>query len=454
MTLRNKPSPPRTFTPDMAQQWYKLLGAIETEMGDAGLSNVLYVDQVDGNNDTAERGSIIFSYATIQAALDAAQAGDVVFVSPGTYTEDVVWPQTNNISLQGSGKHQTTVTNATAGQDAISIVPNGAPITMVSIADISVTATGLGSAIYANAATNNEPDSFDALYLLRVNTESASGLDISVTLGNMMYIRDVDAAGGVVFREVAEAIYEDLVAGYWTVRFAPDQITPTAGRLAHAATGVIIDNALTVESLAWVAVGADSAVGSISGELSDDDTFNVYGIIDFQGRVVGDTDVTFGFTEAALNPHVGVRMDSAELGGHLQVADSGDTGTERCVVQARHALLKDTTADVNQAGALVDMDIRGATFEQDSLSVADDGAIDRTHWVQEIAAGNSPATPVDWANSGGAVPYVTAPEFVGTESDTIGELPIAVVAKTTSSVTCEKTLDVQPHIVKAYLGGV
>jgi|GEM_PF-1212936 len=47
-------------------------------------------------------------YATIQSALDAAAANDTIYVAPGTYTENLVWPDVNGIILTSSGDSTDT----------------------------------------------------------------------------------------------------------------------------------------------------------------------------------------------------------------------------------------------------------------------------------------------------------------------------------------------------------
>ena len=49
-------------------------------------------------------------YATIQGALDAAEAGDIVVVRPGVYAENLVWPATPSLKLVSTaGPDSTTI---------------------------------------------------------------------------------------------------------------------------------------------------------------------------------------------------------------------------------------------------------------------------------------------------------------------------------------------------------
>jgi parallel beta-helix repeat protein len=48
-------------------------------------------------------------YATIQAGLNAASTNDTVLVQPGTYYENIIWPETNGITLLSAGDSSNTI---------------------------------------------------------------------------------------------------------------------------------------------------------------------------------------------------------------------------------------------------------------------------------------------------------------------------------------------------------
>jgi parallel beta-helix repeat protein len=57
-----------------------------------------------GNGSTCDGTLLVPSeYSTIQSAINAASEGDSVLVQPGTYYENIIWPETNGIKLIGSG---------------------------------------------------------------------------------------------------------------------------------------------------------------------------------------------------------------------------------------------------------------------------------------------------------------------------------------------------------------
>jgi len=65
-------------------------------------------------------------HQTIQAALNSANAGDSIIVSPGVYTETITWPMaTDSIVLQSTDGPHCTVVDANHNGRPLSIVGDG-----------------------------------------------------------------------------------------------------------------------------------------------------------------------------------------------------------------------------------------------------------------------------------------------------------------------------------------
>jgi nitrous oxidase accessory protein NosD len=56
-------------------------------------------------------------YTTVQDGLNAATAGDTVLVAPGTFTENIIWPQTDEVTLLSEqGADHSALSGGTAGR--------------------------------------------------------------------------------------------------------------------------------------------------------------------------------------------------------------------------------------------------------------------------------------------------------------------------------------------------
>ena len=77
------------------------------------IGQTLYVDSTNGNDATAERGTMGLKYKTIQAAINAAQDGDTVLIATGTYVENLTAPTGfSRLALQALGFENTVLTGS------------------------------------------------------------------------------------------------------------------------------------------------------------------------------------------------------------------------------------------------------------------------------------------------------------------------------------------------------
>ncbi len=116
------------------------------------------------------------NYATISLAMAAAAAGDVIFLGPGTYTEDVTWSDANNVTLQA--KHPGTVTIEAVTAFVVSINPAAASGTW------SATLRGLtlshGDGLVGLLVNNASVGKRINVYLDDVDIESETATDAAI----------------------------------------------------------------------------------------------------------------------------------------------------------------------------------------------------------------------------------------------------------------------------------
>jgi len=73
-------------------------------------------------------------YATIQAGLNAADSTDTVLVQPGTYYENIIWPETNGIALISAGDTSNTIIDGGGSGSVITL--NGSALSIDSTTTI------------------------------------------------------------------------------------------------------------------------------------------------------------------------------------------------------------------------------------------------------------------------------------------------------------------------------
>lgn len=132
--------------------------AVMITAGLVALPNVLYVDAA---SPSGGNGTLSLPFNTIQAALNAALAGTLIYVAPGTYTENLVIPDKDNLAIMGASRGNTIIQNS-GDNHTITWVrgPSSAatPITTFAMSEPTIknnAVTASKRAIYFDASTEN-----------------------------------------------------------------------------------------------------------------------------------------------------------------------------------------------------------------------------------------------------------------------------------------------------------
>ena len=260
-------------------------------------------------------------HATIQAAVDAAAAGDTVSIAPGTYYEDVVVPAGIDLTIQGAGSELTH------------IIAYGAGSAVIEASQAALTVQGLS-----------------------IDAENAVG-GVSVTQGADIVLRDVlllNTASGFNGGAVNVGIAASLVLDLVTVNGSFS--SSNGGVYASAVTDITVTRSLFCSSDADDGSGIYATLSS--GTLAN----NIF--VD-----------NLGSSAAFLDNGDWVVEHNAFLtnsGTALQYNSSGSLTVHGNIFYASNTLFDPLAATLlesfNAYGSAGSFDIRGATPDKTSLT--------------------------------------------------------------------------------------
>jgi hypothetical protein len=195
-------------------------------------------------------------FATIQAAVDAAVAGDVVLVAKGTYTEAVLVDGKQGITLKGAGKPAIDVQGAATPltvQNSQQIVVDG--LVLENALEHLVVIAGSSEVTILRCTLQNTPDEGDG-----INAENSANLVIEKNL-----FRDV-GGDGVDFDDDTDEVTDSRIAKNRFERLGDGAVDLDGSghlveknRVSRADVGVQVDEG-----------GTDSTVSKNTIEDTDD----------------------------------------------------------------------------------------------------------------------------------------------------------------------------------------
>ena len=269
---------------------------------------------------TATTINVPDDYSTIQAALNAAVSSDTVLVQPGTYPENIIWPDVNGIKLISAGDSSNTIIDGGGNSSVIYMNPATATIdTTTMIQGFKITNGGNisnGGGIFVNSAS----PALTQLWITgNTATDVGGGLYIpggSPTLTNMTVTGNTASSGG--------GLYID--SGSPTLM----EVTVT-GNTARSGGGLYIVNSSA--TLTEVTVTGNTAPGNYSagGGLyidSGSPTLTDVTVTGNTARVNGGGLYISSGSPTLTNVTVSSNMVTNYRGGGLYIVNSSATLTE------------------------------------------------------------------------------------------------------------------------------
>ena len=379
-------------------------------------NGVLYVSTT-GNDATGTRNDESRPYATVQAALNAAQTGDTVWVGPGTFSSgavSVTWPNTENVTFRGMGPEATKLTSSSAVSVPTLTIPAGASVVIqnATIQDLEIEKTdtssttnacffaditanpllaGANGLVFRNVKfTRNAPAGagagfYDACSLSMVNRFAlinCSGQLRAFNCGEG-YIVDCrlfgqgDVFGGVITN------WSNPSAGVVTLLNAKQRFVSCTikGSTANGVPGLQIGGAPNVDFDPGCTI--EDGIG-LNGSLTRYSAAFVP-IVSFQGRWSGNLSLTYsGATNAATFTFDGSTQTSGTC--------TWSSSSVRQLVSFKGAVLNTITPQ-----ARIDLDLRGAIYTSFTATIGVNGAtVDRDFYSNTVtlAAGTGSITGI------------------------------------------------------------
>lgn len=328
----------------------------------AGVTGVLFVDSA-GNNTTGTRNMLTLPYATVTAAVADAQSGDVVFVGPGTYNEDVEWPDIAKLTIRGSGVGATVLENSNEYVIWSDVLSTN--IRNMEISDMTLHSAGGIATLEIEGNANAE-----SCIIKNCSLIDDGGDCGSVTLFTSVLLERVISDSRVLVSQADTIVCDECGAGgKWYFEYDLTGTHPSAGspqyiramiRNSHFDSGFEVNGGL--------AAYINGCVGALAATLTK-------GTVDgtnFQGYISSNSthgSVTISHDTGNVAPSAVGVLNGASILGALTASS---TGAQRMTLDARNAYVGGTVT----ANNLVDIDIRGGTFG--ALAVAGNGTIDRS----------------------------------------------------------------------------
>ena len=369
----------------------KLIGSISINpiVGSAGISNILFVDQVVGNDGTAVVGSLINKFKTIQGALNRIQLDNisnrVVFISPGIYTENIIIPPIDGITIQGSGINETFL--YAFGSTSTILFSDSTPIDSLLIKEITVRQSLMaGFAIEIEGGPSIGGSFTKGFILQNVDLDDITTLSFSIGTVNNVYFDNVFYKTQGTIKHTSLFLGNQVTAQTGKIIFDYGVglfISPTNGKIGYILDSSQISDVDVLNLANLISTASCTFNGKFNTILKN----TVVPIVD-KGQVnirsnVGDVFVKFDLT----TENRVADFSLAKIRGNFFAGQTG-VGVGRGIIIARNAVFTNNDPNSIRADAQTDMDIRGAQFDQSQLDITSLGTINRT--IHRVIGGADP----------------------------------------------------------------